>query len=166
MDGVRFVDAAFTDSGIEAHLDALTLFEVIDHTADVKGLVEQAWKALRPGGLLFLTAIVSSGFDIQLLWDRLDSLFPPDRLNACSVKGLRGLLEGAGFECLEVSTPGILDVTNVKEVADGDASLELSRFERYLIQPGAAHQLRTLQDFLQAGLLSSYCRMVLRRPRP
>ena len=165
VDGPECLDDALTDLELDAELDALTLFEVIDHTADVRSLLARAWGALKPGGLLFVTAIVSSGFDVLLLWDRLDSLIPPDRLNTCSVKGLRGLMEDAGFECLEVSTPGILDVANVKDVAERDSSLELSRFERYLVQSGFAHDHRALQDFLQAELLSSYCRMVLRRPR-
>ncbi len=143
-------------------VDAVTLLEVADRTADVDALFSRVRELLRDGGLVFQTAILSSGFDIQTLWDRADNIYPPDRLNVFSVDGLRALFERHGLEPVELSTPGILDVEIVGAALERDSSLGLPRWIRHLLGRDD-HTRRAFQEFLQSELLSSYGRAVLRK---
>ena len=143
-------------------MDVISLFEVIDHTSDVRDLFETIDKVLRPGGLCFLTAILSSGFDVQVLWEHADNIYPPDRLNVLSVKGFKLLVEKYGFECVEFSTPGILDLEIVRNALKTNEDLSISRFVREIIEGHESVQ-RSFQEFLQQNLLSSYGRILLRK---
>ncbi|MCK5579876.1 MAG: methyltransferase domain-containing protein [Candidatus Omnitrophica bacterium] len=148
---------------LENQVDVVSLFEVLDHTSDVENIFENIGKMLKPSGLCFITAILSSGFDIQVLWGRSESLYPPDRLNVFSVEGLKKLFERCGFECIEFSTPGILDLEIVEKVANDNPDFELSRFTRGLINNKDENVKRAFQEFLQVNLLSSYGRILIRK---
>ncbi|MFA5844050.1 MAG: methyltransferase domain-containing protein [Coriobacteriia bacterium] len=140
--------------------DVVTLFEVADRTSDVDALFARARAMLGERGLAFVTAILVSGFDLQMLWDRADNIFPPDRLNVFSVDGLKTLTARHGFEPIEFSTPGILDVEIVAAALERDPSLPVPRWARYLLSR-EEHTRRDFQRFLQSELLSSYGRVVL-----
>ena len=142
--------------------DVVSLFEVADRTSDVDALFTRVSAMLPAGGLVFVTAILGSGFDLLTLWDRADNVFPPDRLNVLSVDGLGILFARHGFEALEFSTPGILDVEIVATALRRDPSLPLDRWARYIAGRDDRTR-RTFQNFLQSELLSSYGRFVLRK---
>ena len=143
--------------------DAVTLFEVLDRTADVNALMSSVHRMLCPEGLAFVTGILSSGFDIMTLWDRAPNIFPPDRLNVFSVEGLAALAERHGFEVLEFSTPGMFDAATVAHVLAADPSAPVNRFISYMIRNRGDEGRQRLQEFLQLNLLSSYGRMLIRR---
>lgn len=141
--------------------DVVSLFEVADRTSDVDALFERVRGMLGKRGLAFVTAILVSGFDLQVLWDRADNVFPPDRLNVWTVDGLKILFARHGFEPLEFSTPGILDLEIVAAAIERDPALPVPRWARYLLSRDE-HTRREFQLFLQSELLSSYGRVVLR----
>ncbi len=161
--GVRMSEGVSGSDENSNAVDVISLFEVTDHTADVNLLFQKVHGWLRPGGLCFITAILISGFDFQVLWDKSENLFPPDRLNVFSVRGFNELLRRHGFECLEFSTPGILDLENVKRTAEHNPGVSLPRFIRNLVCSGDGKLEQAFQEFLQANLLSSYARMVVRK---
>ncbi len=142
--------------------DVISLFEVIDHTADVGGLLGKVNQLLPKGGLCFLTGILGSGFDVQELWDRADYLIPPDRLNILSLEGYESLFKAHGFEILEFSTPGVLDIEMVAQAQARDKNIPLSRFARYLLSRPVEDR-RAFGEFLQSNRLSSYGRMLIRK---
>ena len=107
--------------------------------------------------------ILISGFDLQTLWEDSENLYPPDRLNVFSVAGLKKLFERHGFECLEFSTPGILDVEIVAKALRKKPKCELPRFIKYILQSKNDNIKRAFQEFLQANLLSSYSRILVRK---
>jgi hypothetical protein len=144
-------------------VDALALFEVLDRTADVDGLMEAAQRMLRPSGLAFVTGILSTGFDIQTLWEKASNIFPPDRLNVFSVEGLTQLLEKHGFEVLEFSTPGMFDFATVAHALETDPNVAVPRFVSYMIENRGAEGRQRFQEFLQMNLLSSYGRVLIQR---
>lgn len=143
--------------------DAVTLFEVIDRLSDVGGFFGALERAMVPGGLCFLTTISISGFDLQVLWEKSHSIFPPDRMNAFSIQGLTALVERHGFECIELSTPGILDVQIVASALRENPQLELPRFVKYLLTNRDAEAQQSFQEFLQMNRMSSFVRAVLRK---
>jgi len=147
----------------ENKVDVVSLFEVADHSTDVDALFDTIYKILRQGGLCFITAILISGFDLQTLWSAAENLYPPDRLNVFSIEGLRTLFRRHKFECLELSTPGILDVEIVAKAVQQNSQIKLPRFIRYMLQNRDEDSKKAFQKFLQANLLSSYSRILIRK---
>ena len=159
--GVNIIDRPWWE--VDGQWDVLTLFEVLDHTSDVEGILRKINAFLPVGGLCFLTDILGSGFDLQVLGPKASHLNPPDRLNAFSVEGLKTLFRRHGFECLEFSTPGILDLELVAAACQVDASLTLPAFIDYMISRGDEGLNKSFQEFLQSNLLSSYGRILIRK---
>lgn len=145
-------------------VDLILAFDVLDRCADPEALFAAAYHILAPGGLILVSTTLSSGFDLQVLWERSESIYPPDRLNLLSVEGLTALFERHGFEALEFSTPGRFDVEIVQRALTEHPEGEWPRFIRYLITNRDKNALNALQDFLQAYRLSSFARLVLRKP--
>ena len=151
------------EDSLEEKVDVVTIFEVVNHMADVDMLFDKIHGMLKDNGLCFMSVILISGFDLQILWDKSENLFPPDRLNVFSVEGLYSLFDRHGFECLEFSTPGILDVEIVANAIKKDPKIKVPRFVRYLLQSRSEPVRRSFQEFLQEGQLSSYGRILIRR---
>jgi len=149
-------------SGGGASVDAAVLLEALDRSDDPPRLLNAVHSRLVPGGLIFVTALVATGFDVVSLGFRNRYLYPPDRANCFSLAGLEQLLQGAGFDLLEVSTPGVLDVQIVNSHVEEDPATPLSAFERQLVSSSAAAQ-SAFQGFLQEHHLSSFARLVGRK---
>lgn len=170
--GLRRLDGLAQLTDAECRL--LTAFNTLEHLEDPSALAHGAFRALAPGGLLALTTRSSSGLDIQVLWQHCPTIFPADHLNLLSVEGVRTLLETVGFELLEISTPGQLDVELVTRVLREQPELDASgagsaagatRFLRYLLDQRGADARSGLQNYLQQHLLSSHLRVIARKPR-
>ncbi len=144
-------------------VDVVSLFDVANRTSDVSSLFEKMHGLLKKGGLCFITAILVSGFDLQVLWENAHNIYPPDRLNVFSVEGLKFLAKRYGFECLEFSTPGVFDVELVMKVLEQQPDLQLNRFVRYFMHHRDEEVKKRFQEFLQESLLSSYGRVILQK---
>ena len=172
-EGVHLNDGLEELAGADCRL--LTAFNALEHLEAPAELVRAAHQALAPGGLLAFTTRSSSGLDIQVLWERCPTVFPADHLNLLSVEGVRMMLEAAGFDLLEVSTPGQLDVELVERVlneaparatfASEVAPPAATRFLRYLLRHRGPEARTGLQQFLQQHLLSSHLRVIARKRR-
>ncbi len=145
-----------------ADMDVAVLLESLDRIDDPAELLRGVARRLTNEGLLFVTALVCSGFDMAVLGRNNLFLYPPDRTNCYSLRGLRMLLERAGFSLLEVSTPGVLDVEIVDAHRRMDPSLPLSTFEECLLAADGETRA-AFQTFLQERGLSSFARIVARK---
>ncbi|MCG3204386.1 MAG: hypothetical protein KCHDKBKB_01101 [Elusimicrobia bacterium] len=144
------------------NINTAVMLESLDHVDDPQKLLERTHDLLAPGGILFLTSLVASGFDMALLG--FDNLYfcPPDRTNCFTLRGLENLLKKSGFTLLEISTPGVLDVEIVQAHLNQKLNVSLSPFERELMtSDGDVKQ--EFQKFLQKGGLSSFARIVGRK---
>ena len=150
-------------NSMQGNFDMISLFETLDHTSDVAGLFGRLRGALSDGGLCFITGILASGFAVKVLGEQAANIYPPDRLNVFSVEGIKKLIDHNGFECLELSTPGILDVDLVAKALCEDAKISISPFLRDLVLSVDTEKRRSFQEFLQANLLSSYGRILIRK---
>ena len=159
----NIVHGPLLKSALQATADIITLFEVMDHAADPALLLDVVHKILKKGGLCFITCILSSGLDVKELGANAKNIYPPDRLNVLSAKGLQQLSATHGFECLEFSTPGILDVDIVASAIKADPDIAVSSFIRDLVTNASVDVRVNFQEFLQANLLSSYGRVLLRK---
>jgi hypothetical protein len=143
--------------------DILLAFDFLDRCADPDQLFAEARRVIASGGLLVATTTLGSGFDIQVLWEAAEGVYPPERLNLFSVEGLTALFERHGFEALEFSTPGVFDVESVRHAMQRHPESEIPRFIRYLINDRGEQAIEALQEFLQRFRLSSFARIVLRK---
>jgi len=139
----------------EVAADIVTCFEVLEHVYDPTDFVMALGRVMRRGGRLLATTLTVTGFDIQVLWERSNSIHPPHHCNLLSVSGYRRLFERCGFSVADLSTPGELDVDLVRNKAAEDMSLPLPRFVRAILD--APEDVRNgFQSFLKASRLSSH----------
>ena len=151
------------DKIADGDIDVALAFESIDATLSPKDIISELHRVLNKDGLLFITSILGSGFDIQTLKGKHDSILPADRMNLLSVEGWEALLSQAGFEIIEFSTPGIFDVEIVNEaLKNGNFNLDDS-FLSYMFEKRNQHDLHAFQTFLQQSLLSSYGRILAKK---
>lgn len=143
--------------------NAISLFEVIDGISNPEQFIKKTKNLLTETGLLFITTSTISGFDMQTLWDHSKNIYPLDHINLFSTEGIRKLLNRCGFEIVELSTTGQLDLEIVKNTLKNNPDLEVSRFIRYLIENRDETTHRVFQDFLQRFNLSSHLRIAARK---
>jgi transposase-like protein len=139
----------------------VAVFDSLEHELDVAGLLTQAQRVLVAGGFLVVTARSGSGFDVQVLWENAD-VTPLEHLNLISVEGLQTALARSGFEILEFSTPGQLDVQVVERLRKERGAV-LPRFLEYLLSHRDALCHEKFQDFIQEQRLSSHLRLIARK---
>lgn len=142
---------------------ALSAFEKIEHQFSPASFLETARGVLSEGGILFFTTRSISGFDLQVLWDKTPYIFVPEHLNLLSVEGIGALLERSGFELIELSTPGQLDLEFVLHAARQDPTIKLPQFVRYLIEHRDEFAHADFQEYLQKHRLSSHVRVAARK---
>lgn len=145
-----------------SEVQAAVLLESLDRVDDPQALLRAVHRLLRPEALLFVTAVVCSGFDVSVLGAQHLYIFPPDRTNCFTMSALKDLLERTGFDLLEASTPGILDVEILRAHLGLEPPPQVPPFERALAE--ADEETRAdFQAFLQQHQLSSFARLVGRK---
>lgn len=140
----------------DASVSGISAFEVIERLFDPFSFLEHVNRILRPGGLVFITTLSISGFDLRLLRHRARNLLPPTHLTLLSYKGIQYLIQRSGFELIELSTPGQLDVALVLDALERDPTIEIPPvIDSILLRRGKPlHE--AFQDYLQRANLSSH----------
>lgn len=147
-----------------SEFDVATSFEVLEHLYSPLQFVGAVKRLLKPGGIALFTTLTVDGFDIQTLWRESDSVYPPHHINMMSLAGIERLMERAGVEVLEVSTPGELDVDIVSNYREQNGKDSVPRFVSRILD-GGERTRRAFQEFLKANSLSSHVRVVIRKGR-
>jgi SAM-dependent methyltransferase len=135
--------------------DLVTCFEVLEHVQSPDAFCKAMHDVTAPGGVAIMSCLGVDGFDIQLLWEESRSFSPPYHLNFMSRTGMETMLAKAGFDRVEILTPGRLDVEIVQKSMQRGSSPGLSRFEKLLLSRGD-ETLRAFQQFLADNALSSH----------
>lgn len=144
--------------------NVIVAIDLLERIPSIDSFFKQMESILKPGGLLFATCPVASGFEIQSLWDRSPSIIPPDKLNLPSVNGLIDLFTESGkWKILELSTPGMFDVDLVKETMSQFPKETWPRSLHALIDTINRNGITMFTEYLQSQRLSSFARIVLRR---
>ena len=147
----------------ESRFDVITAFEVLDRTVDLQATVANLVKRLNPNGLLFITTISASGFDLRILKERARSIVAPIHQNILSVEGVKTLLQGAGLELLEMSSPGSIDLSIIEQALAEGNDIEIPDYLRDILFKRGDDVKAMFQEFLQYALMSSHLRVVARK---
>ena len=113
---------------------------------------------LKDDGILILNTRLGSGFDVLTLKGNMDSIFPYEHIFLPSAKGLEMILDEAGYELLEITTPGTRDMESV--LRNQNKIEDNNLFVRYLLKTADRSILSDLQQFLQKSGLSSFAQVV------
>jgi SAM-dependent methyltransferase len=142
-------------SGYNNYADLVVCFEVLEHVYDPLTFVQTLTGLVKPGGYVFVSTLCVDGFDIQTLWDKSNSIFPPHHINFLSVAGFERLFVRAGLVDIDVSTPGQLDVDIVRNAIKSEP--DLFNGQRFLQRIATNNDMAVnFQEFLAANRLSSH----------
>lgn len=159
--------AGFAADAAEAwgpRADLVTSFEVIEHLIDPDAFLREIAALVRPGGVLLLTGICGTGFDILTLGKRANAVFPPHHLTFLSHQGVSAVLDRCGLMEVSFLTPGRLDVDIVRNACSDDTAAIADPFMRHVLFAADESQRERFQDFLAAAGLSSHMWIVARKP--
>ncbi len=150
--------------------------KILNNQADIVFYLDQMQKELYPqeklleikdylkeDGLLVLNTRAGSGFDIITLKENNEKIYPYEHIFLPSIRGLVLLLETCGYEVLEITTPGVMDVKYVMDCKDKLDDRE--GFIHYLLQEINQGVLQEFQRFLQKSCLSSFVCVIARKEK-
>lgn len=145
----------------EDPVNIICLIDALQRETQPHKLLQRIAHKLKPGGLLIASCRAGSGFDIMTLRENSESVFPLDHIFLPSPQGMQVLLEQAGFEVMELTTPGLMDMKYIK---NADEKIPKDQyFLRYIMKIGDDFFLERMQGFLQRNNLSSHLRCVAKR---
>jgi 2-polyprenyl-3-methyl-5-hydroxy-6-metoxy-1,4-benzoquinol methylase/ribosomal protein S27E len=107
-----------TPGDIGGNVAVATSFELLEHLQDPGHFIRKCHEIVMEGGLVVLTTLSWSGFDLQVLREKSRSIHPPHHINFFTPGSLRTLLDRNGFRTLEITTPGLLDMDIVRKQRD------------------------------------------------
>lgn len=143
--------------------DLVCSLEVMEHVHDPMRFISNLATFTAPGGWVFFTTLGADGFDITVLGQHANAVFPPHHLNFLSVKGFDILCRRAGLTDVEVLTPGKLDVDIVRNKASEiPGLLDDQPFIRALLKDDVT--AAAFQQFLAQNKLSSHTWVLARKP--
>jgi hypothetical protein len=147
--------------GLNKKADLILMIDVLQREVLPYRLLERVSDKIKKDGLLFITCRAGSGYDVLSLLDRSESIFPLDHIILPSPEGMKYLMENAGFEVLEITTPGLLDLKYIEKSSDNIPKDQY--FLRYILKRNNKDLLDRMQAFLQRNNLSSHLRCVARK---
>lgn len=135
-------------------------FELFEHLHNPKKFLDQLRSLMNSGDLFIFTTLSGAGLDIQVLWEDSNSVEPPHHLNFFNPKAIGNLLMRLGFELLEITTPGKLDIdilfNNQQKIKD--------RFWRHFISSATEIQKNQMQEIIASSGNSSHMMIVCKKP--
>jgi SAM-dependent methyltransferase len=149
------------------HFDVITASEIIEHCPQPEILISEVIRILRPGGLFWATTPSAKGLSYHLTGLDWSIIHPPEHLQLFSKKGVRLILENAGFSHSTIQTFGFnpMEAANTcrRRFGSGDGG-EIVDFDRVgtgyalnesLTKDGARQKIKNLLNgalnFLSIG---------------
>lgn len=140
----------------------LTSFELFEHLGEPMLFLKKVYDLLENGGYLLFTTLNGEGFDIQILWEKSKSIFPPHHLNFFNPVSIVLLLKRIGFVVKEISTPGKLD-WDIVEGMYRNERIKIGRFWETFADRGPKDAKEALQDWISVNGFSSHMRIVAQK---
>ena len=131
---------------------AFVSFELFEHLHDIKKFLRHLHELMNSGDLFAFTTLSGAGVDIRALWEDSEAVSPPHHLNFLNPKSVQILLERSGFEVLQISTPGKLDI----DILCNHRQYIKDRFWRTFAIQATEDEKQVMQAFIAESGLSSH----------
>ena len=134
-------------------------FELFEHLHSPIVFLNHLNNLMQPNDLFIFTTLSGAGLDIQVLWEKSPSVSPPHHLNFFNSYSIKMILKKTGFKCIEVSTPGKLDIdilaNNKEHIKD--------KFWSTFIETANEKQKQKWQDNITQSGWSSHMMVVCKK---
>ena len=159
---VRIINSTIENLALHEQADLVLAYELIEHIVDPDILLSKVNSNLASGGLFILSTPSSAGYDVTTLGEKARAV-GYDHVSLYNVESLSLLLERHGFEILDISTPGSLDVPMIKQAYDNGEFQTSDTALQFLLDSSDAVR-DTFQNYLRENLLSSHLFCIARKP--
>lgn len=159
-EGIKFASSTEVRAG---QWSVMTAFDSLERMANPDLFFQLAKRCCASKGLLLMTTATSSGFEYQVLGEAAPNINPINRMNLLSLEAIQKKIKAAGFEILELSTPGRLDAEIVKNTLANQPNLKIDPFWKYVFKHRGDETVHSLQEFLQLNQLSSHVRIAAQK---
>ena len=139
-------------------IDCITFNDLIEHVFNPYEFLSNCYKKLSNNGLLMLSTPNGEGFDFKILNSETENIVPPEHIQFFNPRSIKIILENVGFEILDISTPGFLDIDIIKrQVTDKNYNLKQNNaFLDFIYSLNSEDVENSFQEFLQKNNLSSH----------
>ena len=114
---------------------------------------------MNPNDLFVFTTLSSCGLDIQVLWEKSQSVSPPHHLNFFNPSSVKVFLENLGFLCIDITTPGKLDI----DILANNKNNIKNRFWKTFIETTNEVQREMWQNTIRQSGMSSHMMIVCKK---
>ena len=146
-------DVAVSD--LSSNPKVFVSFELFEHLHDCNLFVKKLSNLMKPGDLFIFSTLSSIGVDIQCLWENSNSI-SLQHLNFFNPNSIKILLNRNGFDTLDVSTPGKLDI----DILNKNRDLIKDRFFRTVLFQSNEEIRDKIQNFISGNGYSSHMLVV------
>ena len=105
------------------------------------------------------TTLSGMGVDIQTLWQNSKAVSPPMHLNFFNPKSVETLLNKVGFDLIEISTPGKLDL----DIMNNNLDKINDKFWKNYLEYSSKHEINDMQKFISQNKLSSHMMIICQK---
>jgi len=155
-DFLEGVDIKELPDGVKAFVS----FELFEHLHNPMIFLKQISSLMQRGDIFIFTTLSGTGVDIQGLWDDSKSVSPPHHLNFFNPYSVEILLSKVGMNCLEVTTPGKLDV----DILSNNHNLIKDRFLKTFITYATDEEKGRWQEMISQTGWSSHMMVCCQKP--
>lgn len=134
-------------------------FELFEHLHNPKEFLETLYKIMKSNDIFIFTTLSGMGVDIQVLKENSKAVSPPMHLNFFNPKSINVLLKKVGFETLEITTPGKIDIDILKNNID----YIQDKFWKNFIEYSDDQEKQDMQQFIASNRLSSHMMIVCQK---
>lgn len=134
-------------------------FELFEHLHDPKIFLESLWNLMKKKDSFIFTTLSGMGVDIQTLWQNSKAVSPPMHLNFFNPKSVETLLNKVGFDLIEISTPGKLDL----DIMNNNLDKINDKFWKNYLEYSSKHEINDMQKFISQNKLSSHMMIICQK---
>jgi len=139
---------------------AFVSFELFEHLHDPVLFLRQVSELMYSGDIFIFTTLSGMGIDIQGLWEDSKSVSPPHHLNFFNPNSIKILLSKIGLDCIEVTTPGKLDI----DILSNSSNSIKDRFLKNLIIHTTDDEKNIWQQIVSETGWSSHMMVCCQKP--
>jgi len=154
---------------LKKNYDAVVAWEVLSHIENLTAFFDNIHRCLKGGGFLFITISNATALEYDDIWEdgirHHDNFQPHIFLQIFSLNGIKKLLNKNGFNIIEMTTPGEMDVQNIYETAMRlNKKFNCDFFNDLFLNKKKNSQVHTnFQLFLQSNGYSGHCYVVAQK---